>query len=447
MSSTPEFFEVLEDMCIPSIKEFSSETSVDLSEPVNVLFCVDVNVQAKVLFSIRICLSQGSVTSKPLFESQFYDKTKDTHEMRSVILLMDYISSNVTDASNSNINLILPNMDRCSEHDLASEIKRTVEWYYCINSAKNIMAFKHELGGEILNWKSISVKMTEASHAPFQQADIVVRGHLQNLISPYSRMLDNPLADVFRDKTITPMEQALILRLISSEADFLERMPKKDSQYLCSFLWNTKQAATYRSKVELFQKYISREILAFTSHRTKFNNDGMDIFNFTEVLRHNQSAVRHWIVSESLTDENFRYLLSVFGNGGYIDDEHYLSALKALSLIYKMASKHWKKEINKFVLESSEIEEMYQWAMSSEQCLLALGMECLESSQLKIRSFGKGLVMARGMHEAVQLIETKSQARIVCFLFNISPDQLLDINEHLNDTTREAIGQLILEEF
>ncbi len=443
-SITPEYFEVLEEGAQDIIDDFKHNSDVDLSRPVDILFSVDIDVGRNIAYSLKLNISQEHTVSEAVYHSEFYDRDGNSPEQRVVILLLMHIAKVLGDPSNIDINLILPNMSHNSNGDLAFEIKRTVEWYHCIQSCLKTITYRETMGIEGLDWRSVCVKLGDNKRVSLDQANVIVKSHLQNIIKPYVKLSESTIKDTLGNKTITPMEQALALRLMAIEERFLDKMRREDAFYLCRFLWCSDKAATYKSKIELFQKYLSKDILAFTQDKPISSTHDIDIFNVTQLLRHNCESITEWVQGTLLSDDNLSYMLNVYGNSGYTCENHYALSVKMLGIMYQNANTLWKKNINKHVLESSEIEEIYAWINASKQDLLGLGMECVEMRTIKFKAFGQGIILSHQLKDVCKKIKTTYQVRVVCMLFNISPADLLGHVEASSAKTREVIGEVIV---
>lgn len=443
-SITPEYFEVLEEGAQDIIDDFKHNSDVDLSRPVDILFSVDIDVGRNIAYSLKLNISQEHTVSEAVYHSEFYDRNGNSSEQRVVLLLLMHIAKELGEASNIDINLILPNMSHNTNDDLAFEIKRTVEWYHCVQSCLKTITYRETMGIEALDWRSVCVKLGDKKKVSLEQANTIIKSHLQNIIKPYVRLSESPIKETLGNKTITPMEQALVLRLTIVEERFLDKMHRDDAFYLCSFLWRSDKAATYKSKIELFQKYLSRDVLTFVQDKPVSSTHDIDIFNVTQLLRHNHESITEWTRGTFLSDDNLSYMLNVYGNSGYSCEDHYALSVKTLGIMYQNANRIWKKNINKYVLESSEIEELHEWVNASKQEMLDLGMECIEIRTMKLKAFGQGIILSHKLKDICKRIKTTYQVRVVCMLFNISPADLLSHVSPTSEKTREVIGEVIV---
>lgn len=442
----PSFEFLMEDLCLPAIQDFFALSQIKAENYTKILVSVHIDVGEQFKTSFSILLQQNGMVSNPIYESRFSGRIKNTNHVDLVILLIHHLADVVfPDPSNVSINILLPNMEIRQDYDLGAEIKRSVEWYYSIEGVICIINKRRDLSDKMPNWREIAVSMSEDRKITLNEAKFVIKSHLKQLISPYVDILNADPCRLIAKPIMEPMEQALILRLMTSHIDCLQSLKSEDIANLFSYVWSIRSAATLKSKFDMLRKYLPNHLLQ-SIHFDTFNNEHFDIFNISEMLYYNEEIVNTWIGINEFTEDQLTHIIGVYGNCGYKDDRHYRKSVNALGVIFKSVNDHWKAQINKFFFDVSDIEELLGWSIASEQPLPELAMHGLLSETNKFKLLSKGILLQNGLVQSIPFIENASHARALCRLFCVTPDILMGSAENTNKKARIAIGELIIEE-
>jgi hypothetical protein len=306
--------------------------------------------------------------------------------------------------------------------------------------------FQEDKKGHSRNWKEMNVSLSVNRKIPWKQADIIIKNHIISILTPFSQacICESSKAEMFLKKDITPMEKALLLRIISSTNNFLDTLNKDDANFICSFLWNSETSASLKSKVELFRKYLNKEIISLVDSSCSYNFDvSTDIFNITEMIFYNHRAISSWAKEHKLTSKEADYIVRTFGNGGYKNQEHYRNSIEVLGTLFSNTNKDNQNQINDMFIKSAEIEEIHTWSQLSNQSILDIALRCFCQKDTKFSSFAKGVILQAGISNVLNEIEDKQQLKGICSLFDLCPSEILfgeyEINDHTKTLTTEVI--------
>jgi hypothetical protein len=431
----------------PAIKSFIENDCVDIERPVTCVIATDVKILKKIQHQACIYLSQGSVSSEMVYQSDFFvpEENCSSLEERDFLAVLMHIVNTLCSSQNIELQVKLPNVQGNYSNDFTTEIKRTVEWFHTIERMKYLSNYQQELAGSNISWKEKTVSIGADRKLTWDTAEEIIKNHLASILKPFLASGKRGVQILLENKSVNLLEKALFIRVITRCPTFLENVTTEDANYLCSFLWDSENAAAYSSKVSMYRKYITDEVIRLVDDEAdNVPCVDFDPFNITEVIANNRLIVKNWAESHELSSEQVNYICSTFGNGGYRCTKHYNDSMAILGALFASSSKENRVKINDMVISSSELEEMYIWASLSNQKMSGIAMHCITCDNVIFSSFAKGVLLQKGYGDIINLIDTKEQLRAICRLFSLDPCELL-FDESSSDRVKGIITEFICD--